>query len=88
MSGEATVVRLGLHDAGPVPLRSATGAALIVATVLASMTGFLDASVVNVARPEPFVCAEAPLIVPLPEVMTAVTVTFASATGLPWASRS
>jgi EmrB/QacA subfamily drug resistance transporter len=58
LSGEATVARLSrttarpdLHDAGPVPLRSATGAALIVATVLASMTGFLDASVVNVAIP-------------------------------------
>lgn len=34
-----------------VPLRSGTGAGLIVATVLASMAGFLDASVVNVAVP-------------------------------------
>jgi EmrB/QacA subfamily drug resistance transporter len=32
-------------------LRSATGAALIAATVLASMVGFLDANVVNVAVP-------------------------------------
>src|SRR3954453_19752322 len=35
----------------PVPLRSAAGVALIAATVLASMAGFLDASVVNVAVP-------------------------------------
>jgi hypothetical protein len=35
----------------PVRLRSRTGAALITATVLASMAGFLDASVVNVAIP-------------------------------------
>lgn len=35
----------------PVALRSRTGYALIVATVLASMAGFLDASVVNVAVP-------------------------------------
>jgi EmrB/QacA subfamily drug resistance transporter len=34
-----------------VPLRSARGVALIAATVLASMAGFLDASVVNVAVP-------------------------------------
>src|SRR5919112_5303076 len=34
-----------------MPLRSPTGIALIVATVLASMAGFLDASVVNVAVP-------------------------------------
>jgi EmrB/QacA subfamily drug resistance transporter len=34
-----------------VPLRSGTGVALIAATVLASMAGFLDASVVNVAVP-------------------------------------
>ncbi len=34
-----------------VPLRSATGSALVLATVLASMAGFLDASVVNVAVP-------------------------------------
>jgi len=46
-----TTARPDLHDAGSVPLRSATGAALIVATVLASMTGFLDAGVVNVAIP-------------------------------------
>jgi EmrB/QacA subfamily drug resistance transporter len=38
-------------DASLVPLRSGTGIALITATVLASMTGFLDASVVNVAVP-------------------------------------
>jgi EmrB/QacA subfamily drug resistance transporter len=37
--------------AAPVRLRSRTGAALITATVLASMAGFLDASVVNVAIP-------------------------------------
>ena len=40
--------------AGPPPqvrLRSAAGAALITATVLASAVGFLDASVVNVAVP-------------------------------------
>jgi EmrB/QacA subfamily drug resistance transporter len=35
----------------PIRLRSRTGAALITATVLASMAGFLDASVVNVAIP-------------------------------------
>ena len=34
-----------------LPLRSGPGVALIAATVLASMTGFLDASVVNVAVP-------------------------------------
>ena len=34
-----------------IPLRSRPGFALIAATVLASMTGFLDASVVNVAVP-------------------------------------
>jgi EmrB/QacA subfamily drug resistance transporter len=34
-----------------VPLRSGRGVALIAATVLASMAGFLDASVVNVAVP-------------------------------------
>lgn len=34
-----------------VPLRSRTGVALITATVFASMAGFLDASVVNVAVP-------------------------------------
>jgi EmrB/QacA subfamily drug resistance transporter len=34
-----------------VPLRSRTGVALIIATVFASMAGFLDASVVNVAVP-------------------------------------
>jgi EmrB/QacA subfamily drug resistance transporter len=34
-----------------MPLRSPRGIALIVATVLASMAGFLDASVVNVAVP-------------------------------------
>ena len=33
------------------PLRSSTGVAVIAATVLASMVGFLDASVVNVAVP-------------------------------------
>jgi MFS family permease len=40
-------------DAQPplLRLRSGTGAALIAATVLASMAGFLDASVVNVAVP-------------------------------------
>jgi EmrB/QacA subfamily drug resistance transporter len=37
--------------AAPVQLRSRTGAALVTATVLASMAGFLDASVVNVAIP-------------------------------------
>lgn len=36
---------------GLVPLRSRTGVALITATVFASMAGFLDASVVNVAVP-------------------------------------
>ena len=46
-----TTARPDLPEAAPVPLRSATGAALITATVLASMTGFLDASVVNVAVP-------------------------------------
>src|SRR3954453_6284923 len=35
----------------PVALRSGAGVALIAATVLASMAGFLDASVVNVAIP-------------------------------------
>src|SRR4051794_12900541 len=35
----------------PVRLRSGPGAALIAATVLASMAGFLDATVVNVAVP-------------------------------------
>jgi EmrB/QacA subfamily drug resistance transporter len=35
----------------PVALRSGPGVALIAATVLASMAGFLDASVVNVAVP-------------------------------------
>lgn len=35
----------------PVPLRSGAGVALIAATVLASLIGFLDASVVNVAVP-------------------------------------
>jgi EmrB/QacA subfamily drug resistance transporter len=43
------------HPAAEVPslvaLRSGTGVALITATVLASMAGFLDASVVNVAVP-------------------------------------
>src|SRR6187200_1603340 len=41
------------HDEQPtlIPLRSGRGAALITATVLASMAGFLDASVVNVAVP-------------------------------------
>src|SRR6187200_2767071 len=43
------------HPAAQVPsliaLRSGTGVALITATVLASMAGFLDASVVNVAVP-------------------------------------
>jgi MFS family permease len=34
-----------------IRLRSGAGAALITATVLASMAGFLDASVVNVAVP-------------------------------------
>jgi MFS family permease len=34
-----------------VPLRSGAGAGLVAATVLASMAGFLDASVVNVAVP-------------------------------------
>jgi hypothetical protein len=34
-----------------VTLRSGAGVALIVATVLASLIGFLDASVVNVAVP-------------------------------------
>jgi hypothetical protein len=37
--------------AGLVPLRSAAGAALITATVLASMVGFLDAYMINVAVP-------------------------------------
>lgn len=35
----------------PVPLRSGAGVALVAATVLASLIGFLDASVVNVAVP-------------------------------------
>ena len=35
----------------PVALRSSAGVALIAATVLASLIGFLDASVVNVAVP-------------------------------------
>ncbi len=40
------------HDTvGLAALRSPTGAAVIAATVLASMVGFLDASVVNVAIP-------------------------------------
>jgi len=34
-----------------VPLRSGQGVALIAATVFASMAGFLDATVVNVAVP-------------------------------------
>jgi hypothetical protein len=34
-----------------IPLRSGRGAALIAATAFASMAGFLDASVVNVAVP-------------------------------------
>ena len=38
-----------IADPSLVPLRSTQGAALIVATVLASLIGFLDASVVNVA---------------------------------------
>ena len=37
--------------AGLVPLRSAAGTALIAATVLASMVGFLDAYMINVAVP-------------------------------------
>ena len=36
-----------------LPLRSGPGVAVIAATVLASMTGFLEASVVNVAVPVP-----------------------------------
>jgi hypothetical protein len=38
-------------DDDAIALRSRAGAALIVATVLASMVGFLDAYVVNVAVP-------------------------------------
>ena len=34
-----------------IPLRSGRGVALIAATVFASMAGFLDATVVNVAVP-------------------------------------
>src|SRR4051812_50074842 len=45
-SDEASVAQSPL-----VPLRSGPGAVLIAATVLASMVGFLDASVVNVADP-------------------------------------
>src|SRR4051794_19039374 len=45
-SDEASVAQSPL-----VPLRSGPGAVLIAATVLASMVGFLDASVVNVAVP-------------------------------------
>jgi EmrB/QacA subfamily drug resistance transporter len=41
----------GLPEPSLVPLRSAAGAGLIAATVLSSMAGFLDASVVNVAVP-------------------------------------
>jgi MFS family permease len=38
-------------SAALTPLRSRVGGALIAATVLASMVGFLDANVVNVAVP-------------------------------------
>ncbi|HVU92368.1 MAG TPA: MFS transporter, partial [Jatrophihabitans sp.] len=43
----------GTEPATPslVPLRSGTGAALVTATVLASMVGFLDAYMINVAIP-------------------------------------
>jgi len=41
----------GITSRSLVPLRSTQGAALIAATVLASLIGFLDASVVNVAVP-------------------------------------
>jgi hypothetical protein len=41
----------GITSPSLVPLRSRQGAALIAATVLASLIGFLDASVVNVAVP-------------------------------------
>ncbi|NIK61897.1 MFS transporter [Kribbella shirazensis] len=45
-------VRDASHDAvGPIALRSSSGAALIAATVLASMVGFIDAYMVNVAVP-------------------------------------
>ena len=43
--------RSGITSPSLVPLRSGQGAALIAATVLASLIGFLDASVVNVAVP-------------------------------------
>ena len=43
--------RAGARDTAFLPLRSGRGRALIVATVLASMAGFLDATVVNVAVP-------------------------------------
>jgi len=36
----------------PVPLRSPTGTAVIAATVLASMVGFVDAYMINVAIPQ------------------------------------
>jgi MFS family permease len=41
----------GAANAGLVALRSATGAALIAATVLATLVSIVDASVVNVAVP-------------------------------------
>src|SRR5919199_2951381 len=47
-SAEAAQV---LPQPSPVRLRSGAGAALVLATVLASMAGFLDANVVNVAVP-------------------------------------
>jgi MFS family permease len=43
--------RRNLDQPPLIPLRSGTGVGLIAATVLASMAGFLDASVVNVAVP-------------------------------------
>jgi len=48
----AKQVRATAYDlAGPVELRSRAGGALIAATVLASMVGFIDAYMVNVAVP-------------------------------------
>jgi EmrB/QacA subfamily drug resistance transporter len=54
MTGAAAGLNQPAGTAGPAPLvalRSGAGAALIAATVLASMIGFLDAYVVNVAVP-------------------------------------
>jgi hypothetical protein len=44
--------RSGMQRPPLLRLRSGTGVSLIAATVLASMAGFLDASVVNVAVPQ------------------------------------